>query len=322
MGRRLILALVCAILPAVHAAEEPLRALRPSTGVHVFIGAANEASAENGGRIGNLGVITGTRGSLVVGTGSSNTHGEALLAAVSRLSGKPVLLAVNMQAAPDHVLGNTAFARRGIAIFAHRKVAAYMAAHCDDCLKAVTRSVGKAPLEGSQPMQPTQLVDGDTSIDLGGRVVDLIWLGDGPHPGVLAVFDRKSRVLFAGALASFDVIPDARDADIDAWLAQLRTLSRLRPRSIVPGIGRPGTVARLDEVAAYLTGLKQGARTAYDDDLPLTSAPSSVHLPRFASWALYGTRHPRNVHFEYLRREARDLGASPIGVTPGPGRTD
>jgi glyoxylase-like metal-dependent hydrolase (beta-lactamase superfamily II) len=322
MGRRLILALVCAIVPAVHAAAEPLRALRTSPGVHVFIGAAEEASADNGGRIGNLGVITGTRGSLVVGTGSSNTHGEALLAAVARLSGKPVLLAVNMQATPDHVLGNTAFSRHGIAILAHRNVAAYMAAHCEQCLKAVTESVGAAPLQGSQPIQPTQLVDGDTSIDLGDRVVDLIWFGDGPRPGVLAVFDRRSRVLFAGALATFDVVPDARDADLDGWLTQLHTLSRLRPRLIVPGIGRPGTVARLNEVAAYLTGLKQATRSAYDNDLSLASAPSSAHLPRFESWALYGTRHPRNVHFEYLRREARELNASPIGVTPAPDRTD
>lgn len=322
MGRRLILALLCAVLPVVQAAAEPLRAERISPGVHVFIGAVGEATVGNAGRIGNLGVITGTRGSLVVGTGSSDTHGQALLSAVTQLSKEPVLMAIDLQATPEQVLGNTAFARHGIPIYAHRRVDAYMAAHCEECLRKLIASVGKALLEATRPMRPTHLVDGATSIDLGGRIVDLIWFGEGPQPGVLAVFDRRSRVLFAGGLASFDVIPDARDAEIDGWLAHLRDIARLHPRWIVPGSGPPAKVARLSEVTTYLTNLQHGARTAYENDLSVASAPSSVRLPRFESWALYGTRHPRNVHFEYLRCEARDLGASPSGTIPAPDRTD
>lgn len=322
MGRRLILALLCAILPAAQAAAESPGARQLAPGVHVFLGAAGEASAANRGRIGNLGVIIGTRGSLVIGTGSSDAHGEALLRAVARLSAKPVLLAVNAHAAPEHVLGNTAFARHGVPIIAHRAVDAYMAAHCDECLKGLAESVGTTLLEGTRTVLPTQVIDSATSIDLGGRIVDLVWFGGGPRPGALAVFDRKSRVLFAGAIAAFDVVPDAHDADIDAWLMQLRDMSRLRPRTVVPGRGRPGGAARLDEVAGYLSGLKQGTRAAYESGLSITSAAQSVRLPRFESWALYGTRHPRNVHFEYLRREARDLDTSPPGATPAPDRTD
>jgi len=322
MGRRLILALACAILPAVQAYGQLLRAEQVAPGVHVFIGAIGEASADNAGRIGNLGVITGTRGSLVIGTGSSDAHGEALLTAVAQLSDRPVLMAVNLQATPEHVLGNTAFVRHGIPIFAHRDVDAYMTARCQECLKTLTESVGKTPLGGTRAVRPTQLVDGATSVDLGGRIVDLIWFGGGPRPGVLVVFDRQSRVLFAGALATFNVVPDARDADIDGWLAQLRELSRLHPRRIVPGSGRPGGVARLDEVAAYLTGLQQGTRAAYASDMSITAALAVVRLPRFESWARYRTRHSRNVHFEYLRCEARDLGTSPDGTTRAPDRTD
>lgn len=322
MGRRLILALLCAALSASHAAAGPLQAQRIGPGIHVFIGATAEASADNAGRVGNLGVITGRHGSLVIGTGSSDAHGKALLAAVARLSSKPVLLAVNVQASPEHVLGNTAFTSIGIPIVAHRRVDAYMAAHCEECLKNTAASVGGGPLTGTRPVRPTQVLDGDTSIDLGGRVVDLIWFGGGPQPGVLAVFDRESRVLFAGALASFDVIPDAHAADIDGWLTHLRDLARLRPRLVVPGAGRPGSAARLDEVATYLTGLKRGTRTAYESNLSLTLAPTSVPLPRFESWALYRTRHPHNVHFEYLRREARDLDTALPATTPVPSRTD
>jgi glyoxylase-like metal-dependent hydrolase (beta-lactamase superfamily II) len=322
MGRGLILALVCAILPAGQAHAQTLRSEQIAPGVHVFIGTTGEAAADNAGRIGNLGVIIGTRASLVIGTGSSDAHGTALLTAVAQLSDKPVLMAVNLQATPEHVLGNTAFARHGIAIFAHRDIDAYMASHCQECLKTLSVAVGQAALEGTQALRPTQLVDGSTSVDLGGRIVDLIWLGGGPRPGVLAVFDRASRVLFAAALATFDVVPDARDADIDSWLANLRDLTRLRPRWIVPGSGRPGRAARLDEVTAYLTGLQQGTRTAYARNMSITSAAADLRLPRFESWALYGTRHPRNVHFEYLRCEARDLGTSPDGAIPAPDRTD
>ena len=88
--------------------------------MYVQRGADAAASTANRGAVANLGVLIGPTGVIVVNTGSSRAHGAALLAAVARLTDRPVVLAINTQASPDQVLGNSTLTQRGIAILAHR----------------------------------------------------------------------------------------------------------------------------------------------------------------------------------------------------------
>src|SRR5207253_7020435 len=120
----------------------PLHELAP--GVYVQRGADETASTVNRGAVANLGVLVGPSGVVVVNTGSSAEHGAALLAAVARLTDRPVVLAIDTQASPDQVLGNSAFSGRGIPVLAHRDTAAFMHEHCDACVaRSEERRVGK-----------------------------------------------------------------------------------------------------------------------------------------------------------------------------------
>jgi glyoxylase-like metal-dependent hydrolase (beta-lactamase superfamily II) len=296
-------ALLAALAAAAGASDWPA-AQRIADDIYIFPGAVAAPSSENGGRIANVGVIVGRTGVIVVGTGTSAADGERLLAAIGRLSRRPVVLAIDTYAGPEHVLGNSAFARRGIPILAHRETDNYMAHNCTVCLRRLRDAVGDTAMAGSRLARPHRLIDGATNLVAGGRRLDLLYYGPTQQPGSIAVFDPASGVLFAGGLASFDVLPDAHDADLDAWGEALQQMRRLPLTRVVPARGPPGAPARLAEVAEYLTELARATQHAY---ATLSDAGESPDLPRYASWAMYVPTHRRNVYFQYLRLEAKEI---------------
>ncbi|HEX7156323.1 MAG TPA: MBL fold metallo-hydrolase, partial [Burkholderiaceae bacterium] len=247
------------------------------------------------------------RGVIVINTGSSLEHGEALLAAVARLTDRAVVLAIDTQASPDQVLGNAAFAARGIPVLAQRETARSMASRCEECMRSVARAAGADLLAGTRPSQPSRLIDGSTTIEAGGRTLELLYFGATEQPGALAVFDRASGVLFTGDIASFDVVPEAQYGEVAPWIEALARLQSLPAKVVVPGHGPPGPKDRLAQVAAYLTQLLDGTRAAYRRGAGLLEVVDQVELPAYAGWALYGDHHRRNVHFVYLQVELQEF---------------
>jgi glyoxylase-like metal-dependent hydrolase (beta-lactamase superfamily II) len=286
-------------------AYAPLQQVAP--GVYVQRGADEAASTVNRGAVANLGVLIGPTGVVVVNTGSSAEHGAALLAAVARLTDRPVVLAIDTQASPDQVLGNSAFTLRGIPVLAHRDTDAFMREHCDACVADVKAKADNDALAATRVAWPTRLIEGSQTIDAGGRSLQIIHLGWTEQPGCVAVLDTASRVLFTGDIASFGVLPETQLGQLANWIDALSRLQALAPSIVVPGHGAPGAAPRLGLVRDYLQTLLQQTRAAYQRGAGLLETTEHLDLPRFRGWALYGERHRRNVHFTYLQLEEEDL---------------
>lgn len=176
---------------------EPLEFDQLAPGVYAAI-APNEApSPANGGFVGNLGFIVGRSGVIAIGTGASERQGRSMLEAIRRVTPKPVVLAINLQATPEHVLGNRSFARRGITILAHRETDRFMVQNCPRCIRNARNAVGRR-LGAATLARATRLIDTTTRLADGGTDIELRYYGSTFQAGSLAVFDRRSGVLFAG----------------------------------------------------------------------------------------------------------------------------
>ncbi|HEX4584259.1 MAG TPA: MBL fold metallo-hydrolase [Burkholderiaceae bacterium] len=286
-------------------AYAPLQRLAP--GVYVQRGADEDPSTANRGAVANLGVLVGPSGVIVVNTGSSAEHGAALLAAVAQLTDRPVVLAIDTQASPDQVLGNSAFTGRAIAVVAHRDTDAFMRQHCDACVADVKARADTDALDATRVAWPTRLIDGSQTLSAGGRTIQILYFGWTEQPGSVAVLDMQSRVLFTGDMASFGVVPQAQLGRVPDWIDALGQLQALAPTTVVPGHGPPGPAAQLARTREYLQSLLDQTRAAYLRGDGLLQTVDHLELARFRGWALYEAHHRRNVHFTYLQIEEQDL---------------
>ncbi|HEX9181472.1 MAG TPA: MBL fold metallo-hydrolase [Burkholderiales bacterium] len=293
------------LLAGAAAGEMQPRAVAP--GVYVVEGALGDPAPANGGRVSNLGIIAGTEGAIVVGTGTSLAEGEALIAAAERLSGKPVVLAINPYAAPDQVLGNGAFVRRGIPVLAHEETERFLVANCTRCIERLQEQMGPGALSGTTAVRPTRLITGSTTLSAGGRSLELVYPGPAHQRGDLIIIDRNAGVVFAGALASFGQVPDLHNGDPDGWLKALDLLAALDVKILVPAHGPAAPPRRVEEVRAYILALRRAVDGAYESGASMLETAGKAELPSYRDWAQYDPLHRRNIHFLYLQAEIGDM---------------
>lgn len=287
-------------------AADDLRDIAP--GVWTLVGDVAEASQANLAEVGNVGIITGESGVLVIGAGGRFIHGEHILATARRITGKPVVGVVVTQPLQEFLMGSAAFAAQGIPLIAHDATAELIAARCEQCERQLRSLLGDAVMEGTRVVVPDQRLAGPRAIDLGGRVVTLLTPGWGVSPGDIAVWDSTSRTLFGGALVTNRRIPALRDARLEGWLDVLQTLDALGPAHVVPGYGPPGDARLLDATAGYLRTLQNQIRQQLDAGAGLSDSIQLPAPPAYRDWTLYPAAHKRNLQHEYLHQEAEAFG--------------
>ena len=299
-----------AVMPVALFAEEALRPQKVAAGVYAFIGDTGEISAANRGFVGNSGFIVGPSGVVVIDTGISYRQGRRMLAAIARITDKPVELVINTHAVQEFLFGNAAFEERGIPILAHRETTKLMKARCGHCLENLKPLLG-AELEGTRLVTPQRQIDATTTIDAGGRRLQLIYPGWASTPGDLAVFDPDSGALFAGGLVCIDRIPDIRDSDFEGWQRALKQLQEIKPARVVPGHGPVSGPEAISQTGAYLEALDRVIKSLYAESSSLMEAVEKAVLPAYRDWPMYATTHRQNALHRYLQLELQDLGGDP-----------
>jgi len=284
-----------------HAATPTSRTIAP--GVHVVPGDGDDITPANLGRVANAAFVVGPRGVVVIESGVSYRHGEAIIAAVAAVTRRPIRLVIVTHAAQEVLFGAAAFQARGIPVLMHRDAAALMAARCDTCLRTLNATLGVQPMVGSRVVTPDRTVTQTTTIDAIGRPLRLIAPASASSPGALAVYDATTRTLFAGDLATIDRIPDMRDADGKPWREALATLAATRCRHLIPALGKLGACAGLSGLDRYFAALDERVRELVAAGVGLADVARRAELPQFAGWNGYQALHAANANRAYLAVE-------------------
>ncbi len=288
-------------------AEQPLAAQQVAPGVYLLPGASGEADVANQGRIGNVGFIVGEAGVLVINTGTSFRHGQALLQAIRRVTDKPIVLALVTHTRPEFLLGAAAFQAQGIPVHMHHAAAELMRGRCERCLKKLQTLLGTDAMQGSVIFKPDAEFTQASAVAGMGRNIQVLYFGHSSGPGDVAVLDVATGTLFAGGLLDNQRIPDVQDGDATGWHSALQSLHKLPIRQIVPGHGAVGSMALVDDTGRYLSQLEARVAALLEGGTQLAAITEAATLPAFAHWDGYATIHPRNATAVYVRPERAKL---------------
>ena len=298
------LALTATGCAAPSAAPAPGVAVEVAAGVYMVPGSGGEPDADNLGRIGNAGFIVGESAVVAIDTGTSYAHGTALLAAIRRVTDKPVRLALITHTRQEFLFGAAAYREQGIPVAMHTKAATLMSSRCESCLKTLRRVLGDEAMRGTVMFKPDQTFDATHRVDtLTERPLRVLYFDHSSGPGDIAVFDARSGVLFAGGLIDRGRIPDVADSDLPGWRRALQALHKLAPKAVVPGHGPAGTERSIDDAERYLAQLEARVHALMKADTPLSQIADAASLPDFKSWDQYETTHRRNASIVFLRIE-------------------
>ena len=283
------------------------RAVEVAAGVYMVQGAPGEVDAGNQGRIGNAGFIVGDAGVLAIDTGTSYRHGVALLAAIRRVTDKPLRRVLITHARQEFLFGAAAYREQGIPIQMHTQAAGLMRSRCERCLKTLVQLFGDDAMRGTSMFTPDLQFEQSQTIDAIGRPIELLYYGHSSGPGDVAVFDARSGVLFAGGLLDQSRIPDVQDGNLEGWARALQALRGLPVRLVVPGHGPLASAQVIDSVDRYLAQLQARLRELLSAGAALSEVPDAAALPGFARWDQYETIHRRNASIVFVRLEREQM---------------
>jgi cyclase len=214
---------------------------------------------------GHMAVQVGDDGVLLVDAGAAGMT-EQVLAAVRRLSDKPIRVIVNTDAHPDRIGGNAALAKAGSRIGEGRVEVgqgASVVAH-EAVLMAMSAPAGR-PAPMPVAAWPTDAYPGAMKeLFVNGEAIQLLHQPSAHTDGDTVVFFRRSDVVVTGDLVDFTSYPTidrARGGSFSGVLAALnRILDVTIPKDwqeggtmVVPGRGRIGDEADVVEYRDMVT---------------------------------------------------------------------
>jgi glyoxylase-like metal-dependent hydrolase (beta-lactamase superfamily II) len=217
----------------------------------------------------NIGVIVGADAALVIDSGMGPANGRAVLDAARKIAGGRKLILTLTHFHPEHGFGAQAF--KGAARITYNRAQRDELNAKGEGYLGMFRTFGPgvaAALEGTTLVEPDDVYDGaSTTIDLGGRKVELRTWGMAHTGGDQVIWVPDTRVLFTGDLAEERIFPifpwfPPDDVSIDAkrWAEVLAELAAMNPAVVVPGHGDVGGTEILTAVRDYIVDL--GKRVA------------------------------------------------------------
>lgn len=300
-----VAALPCCLAHRAFAATDADFALREiADGVFAYQGVNELMHPENEGAICNLGVVVGSDAAAVIDSGGSLAEAQAFIAAIEKVTSKPIRYLINTHVHPDHIFGNAAFRPLGPEIVGHRSLPAALEARGAYYLHSYREQLGDTLMEGVEIVPPTLLVDDMLQLDLGGRVLELKAWEAAHTDNDLTILDHTSSTLFAGDLVFMGHLPTI-DGSLLGWLKQMDTLAGIPAWGVVPGHGPAPSAwpAALEDERRYFEVLAADLRQAIKEGTPLADAVKTAGRSEAPNWALFDEYNERNATTAYAELE-------------------
>lgn len=150
---------------------------------------------------------------------------------------------------------------------------------------------------------PTVTFSDKMTLHLGGRQINLIYVGRGHSDNSIVMHFPNERAVFAVDFVSVKRMPfkNLSDTYIPDLIEQIRMVENMDFDIIAPGHGKTGTRADVRDHRQYVEDLYNAVLSAARAGQSLDQMKQSISLPKYASWSQYKAWLPLNIEGVYNR---------------------
>ena len=278
------------------------------------IGDSGMATAANRGFNSNAGFVVTPDGVVVFDTLGTPALGEALIAAIRRVTAQPIRRVVVSHYHADHYYGAQAFRAAGAEIWAHEAARGVIASDEATARLAQRRQDLSPWVDGrTQPVEPDRWLTfggrGEIAFEIGGVRLRLLDVSGAHSPQDIMMHVDDDGVLFAGDLYFTGRIPYVVGANTRAWLAALERVAAVAPRAAVPGHGEASLQVQRDLALTrdYLRHLRDVMGRAAEEMADFDEAFDRADWSRWQALPAFEPAHRLNARSVYLEMERESL---------------
>ena len=225
---------------------------------------------------------------MVIDSCNNPLQSRNLLAAIRKVTDKPVLFLINTETHGDHSGNNFVFSPPAMIINAEGAGAAMKKAY--NPKRAAQQAAQSAEMaeavKGEKLMVPHIEYNEKMTLNVGERSFDLIYLKNVHSEADTAVWMPKERVLFAASAAVVRGLQNLRPAVvISDVLASYKLMKALNTEIVVTGHGPPTTTKVFDEYEGFFTLLVKRVGEMAAKGSSLEQIKKELKLPEYADWA-------------------------------------
>jgi cyclase len=233
-------------------------------------------------------MVVTNEGVLMIDSCNSSLDSKRMLAAVKKVTDKPIRFLIDTEVHNDHTWNHFVFSPPAVVVNAQGaaegqkkgldpKRAETLAKQSPEMAEVVKNYKFIAPhIEYKDRM----------TIQLGERTFELIYLKNVHSEADTVIWLPKERVLFAGSAANVRTIinlrPHVRIPDV---LAGYKVMRALNAEVVVPGHGQPTTAKIFDEYEGFYTLLMKRVGEMAAQGKSLDQIKKELKMPEYADWA-------------------------------------
>ena len=135
------------------------------------------------------------------------------------------------------------------------------------------------------------------SLEIGGKTIELVNLGNGHDNHMLVTIVRPENVAFVVDVAAPKRLPfrDFPRSDIGGWFKQLETAKALDFEVFAPGHGNVGTKADLDDAYTYMVELQAAVLDGLKAGKSIDQLKAEITMGAYKDWGQYDVWREENI---------------------------
>jgi len=206
----------------------------------------------------NIGIVVGSRATLVVDNGLGTPNGQTIMRVVRKIGDRPALYLTNTHFHPEHAGGDGGFPANTILIRSsvQQQEMAENGANMLARFGGINKEFGE--LKGATLRPPDVIFDKEVKLDLGGVTARILWFGEAHTKGDQLVFVEPDSVLISGDVVQNKVVLalPGNSGSLASWLGVLDQVEALKPRIVMPTHSAVGDGSLIAENKAFLIDMR------------------------------------------------------------------